>query len=176
MEPIYRLFGLDFTEKVVYKTRPHWFVFSKKISAFLIKAVIPIIVYGVIINLFPTLLIDQRVFTLLFLAASLYYLFIWLVLFYSWIDYYLDLFIITDKQIIDVAQAGIFNRTVVKYPLIRVQDVMAESKGVFPTLLHYGDLHVQTAGAQERISFKEIPEPFSVADRINNLIKNLPGK
>ncbi len=174
MEPIYRLFNLDFTEKVIYKTRPHWFIFFKKFLIFLLEVAVPVIIYGVIINFFPTLLIDQRVFAILFLAASLYYLFIWLTLLYNWVDYYLDLFIITDKQIIDVAQAGIFNRIVVKYPLARIQDVMAESKGVFPTLLHFGDLNVQTAGAQGRTNFKNIPEPFFVADRINNLIKNLP--
>ncbi len=176
MDPIYRLFNLDFAERVIYKTRPHWFIFFKKLLVFLIEAAVPIIIYGIIINFYPTLLIDQRVFAILFLAASLYYFFVWLILFYNWVDYYLDLFIITDKQIIDVAQAGIFNRTVVKYPLFRVQDVMAESKGVFPTILHFGDLNIQTAGAAQRTSFKNIPEPFNVADRINNLIKNLTVK
>lgn len=170
------MFHLDFTERVIYKTRPHWFVFFKKILIFLIEALVPVIIFAVINNFFPELLIDRRVFALLFLAASLYYLFIWLILFYNWVDYYLDLFIITDKQIIDVAQRGIFNRKLAQYPLSRVQDVMVESRGVFSTLLRFGDLNVQTAGAQARTCFNNIPEPFFVADKINDLIKRLPAK
>jgi uncharacterized membrane protein YdbT with pleckstrin-like domain len=176
MDPIYQMFHLDFNERVIYKTRPHWFIFFKKIIIFLIEAIVPVIIYAVINNFFPELLIDQRVFALLFLGASLYYLFIWLILFYNWVDYYLDMFIITDKQIIDVAQRGIFNRRLAQYPLSRIQDVMVESKGIFPTMLHFGDLHIQTAGAQARTCFDNIPEPFLVADKINDLIKSQTTK
>jgi len=174
MIPSYRLFRLEFNEKIILSLRRHWFVFFQKILKFIFWTILPLIVYLFLQSFFVEILTHPFIGPLLIVAASLYYLFIWLMLFYDWVDYYLDIWLVTDRQIINVRQIGLFNRTVSKQPLTRVQDVMAESKGFLPTFLHYGTVYIQTAGSAERFVFEQIPNPFKVADKINNLVKYLP--
>ena len=42
-------------------------------------------------------------------------------------------------------------------------------KGFLATVLHFGDVTVQTAGEQINFSFKSIPQPYQVAERILRL-------
>jgi len=53
--------------------------------------------------------------------------------------------------------------------LHQVQDVKARVKGAFPTLMHYGDIHIQTAGEKENFFFKSISHPYWVSKMIVNL-------
>jgi len=174
MEPLYNLFHLSFGEKVILRLRRHWFVFFKKSLIFIGEAVLPIIIYTVIVNFAPNLLINQPTGIFVIMGISIYMLFIWVIYFNSWINYYLDLWLITNKQIVDVNQVDIFNREVSKAPLFRIQDVMAECKGFLPTLLDFGNVYIQTAGTEEKFILKQIPHPFEVANKINDLIKYTP--
>lgn len=171
MQPIYALLQLDLTEQILLKVRRHWIIMFKKFLIFLGLTAVLIIAYAGIVNFVPELLIDPVIMPILVMVGSLYFVFIWVMLFHQWIDYYLDLWIVTDKQVIDVKQEGIFNRTVARQPLFRIQDVMAECKGVLPTLFHYGDVKIQTAGAKDFFIFKQVPNPFELAAKINDLIK-----
>lgn len=174
MDPLYQLLQLDLTERVILYLRRHWFVFFRRILLFLVKAVVPVLVYVGLVNFLPDIFNNIPLITLLFLAAGIYYLFIWVIFFNSWIDYYLDIWVVTDKQVINVHQVGIFNRTVARQPLYRIQDVIAESKGVWPTLLHFGNVKIQTAGQEGHFFLAEVPNPFEVAAKINDLIKYAP--
>lgn len=80
--------------------------------------------------------------------------------------YMLDVWIVTDRRIIDSTQHGFFNRTVSELHLTRVQDISVHTVGVIPTLLHFGDLQVQTAGTEEKFNFLQIPNPLAVKDAI----------
>lgn len=174
MDPLYQLLQLGLTERVIFCLRRHWSTFSRKILLFLIEAIIPILIYIGLVNFWPDVFNNQVLITLLFLAASIYYFFIWVILFNSWINYYLDIWVVTDKQIIAVQQKDIFNRTVARQPLYRIQDVTAESKGYLPTLFHYGNIKIQTAGPEEHFILEQIPNVFEVAAKINDLIKYAP--
>lgn len=176
MEPLYNLFHLSIGEKVILRLRRHWFIFFKRSLLFVIEAIVPLIIYILIANFSPDLLATQPTNVFIIFGTSIYLLFIWVIYFNSWINYYLDLWLITNKQIIDVNQVDIFNRQVSKAPLFRIQDVMAECKGFFPTLLDFGNVYIQTAGSseEERFILKQIPHPFEVANKINDLIKYTP--
>lgn len=174
MDPLYQLLQLGLTERVILYLRRHWFVFFRRILLFLAEAAVPILVYIGLVNFLSDIFNNQPLITLLFLAAGIYYLFIWVIFFNSWLDYYLDVWVVTDKQIIAVRQVGIFNRTVARQPLYRIQDVIAESKGALPTLLHFGNVKIQTAGQEGHFLLAEIPNVFEVAAKINDLIKYAP--
>ena len=77
-----------------------------------------------------------------------------------WTHYYLDLWIITDRRIILVDQIHFFNRNVSIFRLERMQDIEFYVKGIIPTLLNFGTLKAQTAGAHES-NFKStgLPDP-----------------
>jgi len=104
-----------------------------------------------------------------------YYL-ITLVLFYrSFLDYYLDIWIVTNKRIINIEQQDLFHRTIAEVRISRVQDVTSESKGFFPTFFDYGEVFVQSAGETPRITFEEVPKPQYVAKVIGDLVRTNRG-
>jgi len=167
------LLQLDLNERIVFFLHRHWFIFFKKVLSYLILGSLPFLVYFILKIYFPSILADKIIYSLLVLLVSLYLIFIWISLFHAWIDYYFDLWVVTNKQIIDIQQAGLFNRTLSKQPLNRVQDITAESKGFFPTILRFGNVYIQTAGAKERFVFRDIKNPYEVGQKINKLVKEI---
>lgn len=88
---------------------------------------------------------------------------------YLFIDYYLDVWIITNERIIDVQQKSFFARAISEQRLYRVQDITSEVHGFFPTIFKYGEVHIQTAGAKQRFLFHEVPRP----EKVRNIIIKL---
>lgn len=157
-------------EKIAFSLRQHWFIFSKMVLLYAVLTLIPIIVYYLFVNLGAgEFLTTPPIKHIVVLTASIYYLCIWLFFFVAFIDYYLDIWIVTNDRIVSIEQKGMFNRTVAGLKLYRIQDITAESKGLFPTMLNYGNVFVQTAGEQDRFVFKNVPNPYSVSKRILEL-------
>lgn len=67
--------------------------------------------------------------------------------------------VITDKNITQVLQGGLFNRKVSQLTMANVEDVTAIQKGFYATLLDFGELRVETAGEQENFVFTYCPRP-----------------
>ena len=99
-------------------------------------------------------------------AMALFALFLWSFVFIVFIDYYLDIWIVTEQRIVDIEQKGLFRLEISELRLEKVQDLTTEIIGVVPTFFDYGDLYVQTAGKRERFLFKNIPHPERVRDVI----------
>jgi len=158
-------------EKVIMLLRRHWFIILKKIIFWAIVAVLPLIFYSVAGNVFEELFSYRLSYPILVLFASTYYLYVWLFLFYSFIDYYLDVWIVTNERIINIEQRGLFSREVSEQKLYRIQDVTSELKGFFSTVLDYGTVHIQTAGEEPRFIFKEVPHPQTVAKKIIKIVE-----
>lgn len=152
-------------EKIILKLRRYWIVISIKIGAIIIVSAIPFIVYPFIKAFIPWIMVYPRQSLLLFFAV-LYYMFLWLYFFIIWVDYYLDIWIVTNKRVIDVEQKGLFSREVSEFPISRIQDITVEVVGIVPTIFHYGNIHVQTAGESRKFIFKDIRDPYKVKDEI----------
>jgi uncharacterized membrane protein YdbT with pleckstrin-like domain len=69
---------------------------------------------------------------------------------------------ITDENIVDMDQMGLFQRTIATLRLSRVQDISVQVKGPMQTIFHYGTVTVQTAGEKELFHFDYVPEPYKV--------------
>lgn len=145
-------------ERVILVLRRHPFVFFITILYFTILAVVPAGIRLIV----PEEFLPQPggiIQGILILVVSLYYLSLWLFFTFAWIDYYLDLWIVTDERVINIEQAGLFNRVIAEQRIIRVQDVASEVKGLLPTFLNYGHVFVQTAGERARFVFEQVPQP-----------------
>ncbi|MBI2640964.1 MAG: PH domain-containing protein [Candidatus Sungbacteria bacterium] len=135
-------------EKIVLIIHKHWFVMARTIATFAALVFIP----PVILTFLPlaTEQFDIRIVepaTNFFL--SLYIMVLFIFLFLLWMDYYLDMWIITTSRIIDAEQHGLFNREISEIPLQHVQDVTIEIKGFIETFLKFGRIRIQTAGERE---------------------------
>jgi uncharacterized membrane protein YdbT with pleckstrin-like domain len=99
---------------------------------------------------------------------NLFGMFIWITFFLIWIDYYFDVWIITNKRVVNIEQKGLFNRQVSELELARIQDITTEVTGVIPTMLNYGEVFIQTAGENPRFIFHQVPDPYGIKDILMN--------
>ena len=84
-----------------------------------------------------------------------------------WIDEEFDVFIVTTDRLIDVTQVTFLRRSVTATPLEQIQDTTGSVSGFLPTILHYGDLVVQTAaGNASDFSIDRIADPEGVSRKI----------
>lgn len=82
-----------------------------------------------------------------------------------------DVFIVTDRRIIDVDQRGFFHRTVSEAGYSAMQDVRFAVSGLWQTVFRYGSVHVQTAGAQATIEATAVRDPQAVHNLVIRLQK-----
>lgn len=156
-------------EKVIRILHRDAFVALKRVGLFVVLLVLPLLVLLMVTQLFPVLAESALAMIIGGLVVSAYLLFIWLLFFFSMIDYILDIWVITDRRIIDVSQNGFFSRKISEQMLSKIQDITSDTHGFWPTIWKYGDLTVQTAAQEKRFYFEEIPDPEGVRDLLIRL-------
>lgn len=155
---------LNDEEKILAIIRKHWFVMARTIIIFVVLLLLPPIILS-LLPLIPAELDPTLVEPLTNLLLALYIMVLLIFLFLLWMDYYLDMWIITNERIIDVEQRGLFNRQVSEIPLQHVQDVTLEVRGIIETFLKFGTIRIQTAGEREfKIEF--VPNLYEAKDLI----------
>lgn len=163
-------------EKTVLVLRRHWFVFFYQLLFYIILGFIPIALYFFFIYFSANFFESNLIKALTILGTSIYYLFIWGFLYTTFIDYNLDVWIVTNYRIVNIEQIRLFSRTWSQHNLDVVQDVTVDVKGIFPTLLNYGDIIIQTAGPKIFFVFKQIPNPYEVSKKITILVEEYKTK
>lgn len=171
----FHFIGQKDNENIILVVRRHWFdIFAQ---LFLVFFMVVLLIAGHVYAplLFPFFKTAPMDSLFLFLE-SLFAMMIWIVFFLIWIDYYFDVWFITDRRIVDVSQKGLFNRHVSELEHENIQDVTTEVVGVIPTFLNYGDVFVQTAAEKERFVFRKVPNPYGIKDIIMHLHKEQEKK
>ncbi len=161
-------------EKIEYLLHRHAFTFVPKAFLFLAMMAMPVGLYFLLENIYPELLNSEKIFPLAVLAASSYYLSIYLFAYAQFVEFYLDMWVVTNDRIIDIRQKGLFARTVSEMDLYRIQDTTASIKGFFPTMFNYGNLQVRTAatGDTNDIIFYNIPDPNELRESLIQLAES----
>lgn len=154
-------------EQVFLLLRKHWFTY---VAFLAIAAVMSLPLTGLFIywSISPDVFVDLYA-DIAIVAASAYLLFIIALLLYGFIDYYLDVYIVTNERIVSVEQDGFFKRKISELYLSNVQDVNAQVVGPFATFVNYGDINIQTAGERPNFIFKSIPYPYRISKIIVDL-------
>lgn len=142
------MLNLDQRETIILEVRKHWFVFVWYVAMFKLAVIVPLVVY------FIAYVYVSDSAKILFKAYSAHVIFfyaIWLLLVWvlfaiQWTNYYLDVWYVTEKRIIDVEQKGIFHREISNLRFDKIQDISIEVRGFIATMLNFGDIRVQTAG------------------------------
>ena len=93
-------------EKIIMFLRRHWFVLLTKYLFLIILGILPIGLYFLILTLFPDFFQSPVSYSISVLFSSLFYLFIWISFYTVFLDYYLDVWIVTTHRIIDREQKG----------------------------------------------------------------------
>ncbi len=155
-------------EDIIIFLRKHFLTNFNWLASVIILLIIPIVVFSLItyfrysMNFLPTGFIE--VFT------ATYYLFIISYGFNRFLDWYYNIALITKERIFDVELSNLVSKTVVATKLSLVQDVKNKQTGTMRSLFNYGDVLIQTAGAQDNFLMHAVPKPESVVDIVENLI------
>lgn len=154
-------------ERVFLLTRRHWIVFAAIIT-FVVVLFVPVFI------LISYWLSNPDIFSgiignFAIIFVGIYTLAVLGLLLYGFVNYYLDVYIITNKRIVDIRQKGFFRREIAELHLHQVQDVEARVDGFLQTLMHFGDIHIQTAGERENFVFQDVPRPYTLAKEIVQL-------
>lgn len=160
-------------EKVIFYLRKHWYKFLKIVLFYTFLSIIPGVILLGLLRFYPGLVEwlfnGALVEVLVKLGLSLYYLAVWLFFWNTWVDYYLDVWLVTNERILHLEQKGLFSRTTSELRLNRVQDVAADVKGLAATIFDFGTVRVQTAGTAPNFIFELVPDPHKIAEQIMRL-------
>lgn len=163
-------------EQVILSLRRHWITFIIDAFKYLLLIIFPAVIWWVLVNYLPDRF--EEIFNsgltemLIKLGISIYYMGVWVFFWTVWVDYYLDVWIVTNERIISVEQKGLFNRSRNELRLGRVQDVTSEVKGMLATILHYGNVTIETAGMEQNSIFRNVPNAYGVAEQIIKISRN----
>jgi membrane protein YdbS with pleckstrin-like domain len=172
-------FELEPGEELIRETRKHWFLYVTSLLPYALLAVLPYALPNLLQFLPPNVMALD--FEAVPTAISRPLIGIWLLLVWtsawgSFTRYYLNLWVLTNRRIVEIEQRGYFSREVSITFLSRVQDVTTDIHGMLPSLLGIGTIRVQSAGATNEFKMHGIPRPEEMRDLILKYASAEPQK
>lgn len=151
-------------EKVVLFLRQHIIVNVKWVLAAVVMIFVPTVaaVFGIFSSL-PTGF--ELVITLSWYLFTLAYAF------ENFLNWYFNVYIVTNMRIVDVDFHNLIYKQVSDANLDKIQDVTYNMGGVARTIFNYGDVFIQTASEVSEFDFLAVPNPDRVVKIINDFIK-----
>ena len=156
-------------EKVVLEKRRYWLPFAAEGLTLFITAVIPfsLIFFGGSLSLPEEISSQINAYkTFAYFLAAGWFLIVWVIFFVAWTNYYLDVLLVTSKRVVDIEQLGLFSRDEAELRIENIQDIKVEIAGVLASILHFGNIHIQTAGQSKEFIIKNLHDPQGVKDEI----------
>lgn len=118
----------------------------------------------------------QKVPAELFIAAViLWYLLVLSYLLTNFLHWYFNIYIVTDKHLVDIDFHNLLSRDKTEVRLDDVQSARSSLKGIFGSLFKFGDVIIKTAADRQDISFSSIPNPDATVERIQDLQETQEG-
>ena len=159
-------------EHIIMEARKHMIVLYARLLFIVGLFFLPLIFSPLIIKAVDTLT-QTTLGTTIFGFFFALWLVVLLVLFvYQWTDYYLDVWVVTNKRLIDIEQKGFFTREMTTCPIEKIQDVSVEIDGVIATFFKFGIVHIHTAGERHDFSIQNARDPFAVKNAIMHALGN----
>jgi hypothetical protein len=155
---------LEDSEKVLTVVRRHWFIIISELFAVLIAAALPFFLLFIFAFLPPELQLlpsgEPEYLQIIAFSIAAWLLFCFSFGFMLWTNYYLDVWMVTDRRIIYIDQLSFFNRKVSMFRLERLQDIEVRMVGILETFLNFGTISAQTAGtAESKFISAGLPDP-----------------
>lgn len=149
---------LEKDEHIVLQVHRHWFFLITHAVLLAVVLALPFIAYKMLIFygvLAPDGISPAAGLTL----GSLWVLTGWTLYFKFWTLYWLDIWVVTNKRLIDIDYKRLFDRDIAIMNLNNIQDVTVRVTGVFASVLKFGAVAVQTAGESREFVIDQIAHP-----------------
>ncbi len=157
-------FKFDPEEIKIAEFRKHWWTLAVEIGFSFLLVIGPIFLLSFLyanFDLTPKVaLFLLMLFVIWIFCASIF-------CFVVWMNYYLDIWILTNKRLIDVNQKSLFHRDIASLRLESIQDIKIEIIGIIHTFLKIGNIHVQTAATSNEFTMMGIQYPEIAKETIS---------
>lgn len=156
-------------EHIRTKARKHWFMLARGGVGITIIGLLPFLMWRFIstqLGVPAETLSATFPSSLVTFLTSTWLLILWVWFFTLWTEYFLDVWVVTDRRVINIEQKSLFHREQSTLRMERIQDVTTEVSGIVATVLDFGDIYVQTAGETREFVIKGIGKPDRVKQTI----------
>ena len=107
--------------------RKHWIVFISTLIILFLMLLVPFI--GILLlRIYYYTIFQGSIINILVILGSIYILIISGLFLVGFIDYYLDVEIVTNKRLIDVKQINLFSRAIDELELLHIEDISVHQK------------------------------------------------
>jgi uncharacterized membrane protein YdbT with pleckstrin-like domain len=165
----FELIEFDPKEELVCEVRKHPFgLFLIELAGFVISAIVGGIPVLIALNFGSTNFLGDVTNAKLgfVLVGGLFALFGIGATFIAGVIYKNNVIYVTSEKIAQVLYTSLFSRKISQLSIGDVQDVTVKQIGIFPRLIGYGTLVVETAGEQQNYTFTFVPDPYITARKI----------
>lgn len=169
----YRFEGQDATEKILLLLRAHSITNLSWIIPAILLFLVPFFIPEAIMLLNLDLTSIPESFKIVFLIIN--YLLVLVIVFEGFLHWYFNVYIVTDKNIVDVDFHSLLFKNIDVAPLRNIEDTSSSMGGILNSIFHYGNVFIQTAGATKNIDLHSVPRPHHVADFILDEAHKLYG-
>lgn len=167
-------FELDKDENIIFEARRSWFVLWSRIFWWIFSLIIPIIIFSVLSGIESFSFGPKENYFFMIIMLSWIFI-IWNYIYIALTDHFLDILVITNKNIIDIEQKGLFSREISVISIAEIQDITTNIDGFIETLIGYGTLTIQSAGSNREFIVKNLHNPTEVRSKIKQAISgNIP--
>ena len=152
-------FPLQKREQLLAVVRRHWwFLWPRTLlwAAFAIGAPLVAVWLLDLMNVF------DEVDSFFYIVGGLWFLFWFVRIVFNWYQYYNDIWVITNQRIVDSRKPHPLRHTLASADLVNIQDMTVEKRGLFASMLNFGDVVCQTAAAKHLFVLSGIPRPAEV--------------
>jgi hypothetical protein len=151
-------------EKVLAVIRRHpFFLWPRTLFWAFLAIGGPILLYWVL-SIFN---LDDDLGTVFWIVAGVWFLF-WAVR--TGLNYYVyqhDIWVITNQRILDSRKATPINHKLATADLVNLQDITVHKRGIFASVLGFGDVSCETATARDAFVLSGISRPVEVQSLID---------
>lgn len=153
-------------EEIVLLLRRHWIV---NIPGMLL--IVLLILAPLCLSFFPLLSFLPSRFRVI--AIIMWYLFILSFLFEKFLWWFFNVYIITDRRVIDIDFHSLVYKEISEAELEKIQDITYKTGGFMSALFDFGTVFIQTAATEAQIEFEDILQPAKVVKILGKLTRGV---
>ena len=109
-------------------------------------------------------------FLLIFGLYYFYFSFVITLAFFDFINWYFDIFIITNQRYISIDFSIVKGRSIVDIPLTDIVDISEKVYGFFPSIFGYGNIVFKTT-SEKTSHINNVPQTIWLRDSLSDLIR-----
>lgn len=148
--------NIDPNEHIMAIAYQHPFALIIMFVAAFVSFMVALLIIGLLL---PTVFGSTTAYALVALFASVSIVILCLIIAVATFVYRQSRLTVTDRNVIQVLQQGVYNRKVSQISLANVEDVTSHQKGFFANMFNFGTIKIETAGEQANFVFSFCPDP-----------------